>query len=92
MAKKVFIMDSVKTIIGTLLIALGLQFLAYPIINQRVGNEAFGSILTIYTIITITSVVLGNTLNNIRLINMNSIQIQSLLLEICIDTFNLNSD
>ncbi len=44
MAKKVFIMDSVKTIIGTLLIALGLQFLAYPIINQRVGNEAFGSI------------------------------------------------
>ncbi|MBO8552289.1 capsular biosynthesis protein, partial [Staphylococcus aureus] len=41
------------------------------IINQRVGNEAFGSILTIYTIITITSVVLGNTLNNIRLINMN---------------------
>ncbi|NGW21287.1 hypothetical protein G6Y17_00265, partial [Staphylococcus aureus] len=40
MAKKVFIMDSVKTIIGTLLIALGLQFLAYPIINQRVGNEA----------------------------------------------------
>ncbi|HEN4056122.1 TPA: capsular biosynthesis protein [Staphylococcus aureus] len=71
MAKKVFIMDSVKTIIGTLLIALGLQFLAYPIINQRVGNEAFGSILTIYTIITITSVVLGNTLNNIRLINMN---------------------
>ena len=71
MVKKVFIMDSVKTIIGTLLIALGLQFLAYPIINQRVGNEAFGSILTIYTIITITSVVLGNTLNNIRLINMN---------------------
>ncbi|MEZ2030496.1 hypothetical protein QUC46_20890, partial [Staphylococcus aureus] len=27
MVKKVFIMDSVKTIIGTLLIALGLQFL-----------------------------------------------------------------
>ncbi|MDA2784750.1 hypothetical protein O9K65_07845, partial [Staphylococcus aureus] len=26
MVKKVFIMDSVKTIIGTLLIALGLQF------------------------------------------------------------------
>ncbi len=89
MAKKVFIMDSVKTIIGTLLIALGLQFLAYPIINQRVGNEAFGSILTIYTIITITSVVLGNTLNNIRLINMNLYKSNHYHLEICIDTFIL---
>ena len=32
MVKKVFIMDSVKTIIGTLLIALGLQFLAYQLL------------------------------------------------------------
>ncbi|MBE5667444.1 capsular biosynthesis protein [Staphylococcus sp. SS251] len=71
MTKKTFIMDSVKTIAGTLLIALGLQFLAYPIINHHIGSNEFGVVLTVYTIITITSVVLGNTLNNIRLINVS---------------------
>lgn len=35
------------------------------------GDNNFGEILTVYTILTITSVVLGNTLNNIRLINVD---------------------
>ncbi|PTK57410.1 capsular biosynthesis protein, partial [Staphylococcus haemolyticus] len=71
MSKKLFIIDTLKTISSSLLIALGLQFISYPFIHRILGDKEFGQILTIYTIITISSVVLGNTLNNIRLINVN---------------------
>ncbi|BGE81401.1 capsular biosynthesis protein [Staphylococcus petrasii] len=71
MSRKLFIIDTLKTIVSSLLIALGLQFIAYPFIHRGVGDKAFGEILTIYTILTIASVVLGNTLNNIRLINVD---------------------
>lgn len=71
MSKKIFMIDTLKTIIGALLIAFGLQFVAYPFIHSIVGDKSFGEILTIYTILTIASVVLGNTLNNIRLINID---------------------
>ena len=65
-----FIIDTLKTIISSLLMAFALQLVAYPFIQRTVGNAEFGHILTIYTILTITSVVMGNTLNNIRLVNM----------------------
>lgn len=71
MSKKIFIVDTFKTIISSLLIAFGLQFVTYPFIHSMVGDKSFGEILTIYTILTIASVVLGNTLNNIRLINVD---------------------
>lgn len=71
MSKKLFVIDTLKTIFSSLLIALGLQFIAYPFIHSGVGDKDFGEILTVYTILTITSVVLGNTLNNIRLINVD---------------------
>ncbi|WP_204173268.1 MULTISPECIES: capsular biosynthesis protein [unclassified Staphylococcus] len=70
MSKKNFLADTLKTMSSTLLIAFSLQLIAYPVINHIVGNKVFGEILTIYTILTIASVVLGNTLNNIRLINV----------------------
>ncbi|MFC0491783.1 Uncharacterised protein [Listeria grayi] len=70
MTKLSFLKDSIKTVIGSLIIAFGLQLIAYPFIVNQVGNTHFGEILNIYTILTLASVVLGNTLNNIRLINM----------------------
>lgn len=70
MTKLSFLKDSIKTVIGSLIIAFGLQLIAYPFIVNKVGNTHFGEILNIYTILTLASVVLGNTLNNIRLINM----------------------
>lgn len=69
MRKRKFINDSIKTISSSLLVAFGLQLLAYPFIINKIGNDKFGEILTIYTLITLISVVTGNTLNNIRLIN-----------------------
>ncbi|MBI5975585.1 capsular biosynthesis protein [Staphylococcus canis] len=72
MKKHSFIIDSLKTIISTLLIAFSLQLLAYPTISHALGNEEFGKILSAYTIITISSVIVGNTLNNIRMINIKS--------------------
>ncbi|MGX0338353.1 O-antigen/teichoic acid export membrane protein [Staphylococcus haemolyticus] len=71
MSKKLFVIDTIKTIFSSLIIALGLQFIAYPFIHRGMGDNNFGEILTVYTILTITSVVLGNTLNNIRLINVD---------------------
>ncbi|MBF7017997.1 polysaccharide biosynthesis protein [Staphylococcus durrellii] len=70
MSKKNFLADTMKTMSSTLLIAFSLQLIVYPFINHIVGNQVFGEILTVYTILTIASVVLGNTLNNIRLINV----------------------
>ncbi|MCD8843897.1 capsular biosynthesis protein [Staphylococcus gallinarum] len=72
MNKRIFILDSLKTIGSSLLIAFGLQLIAYPFLINIIGNNAFGKILTIYTLLTIISVVVGNTLNNIRLINVDS--------------------
>ncbi|WP_105995444.1 polysaccharide biosynthesis protein [Staphylococcus agnetis] len=71
MKKKNFILDSFKTITSTIIVAFSLQFFAYPTINHSLGSDIFGEILSIYTIITIFSVVTGNTLNNIRMINVN---------------------
>lgn len=65
-----FIIDTLKTIVSSLLMAFGLQLVAYPLIQRTVGNAEFGHILTSYTILTITSVVMANTLNNIRLVNI----------------------
>ncbi|ANR67282.1 Capsular polysaccharide synthesis enzyme Cap5K [Staphylococcus equorum subsp. equorum] len=70
MTKYKFFIDSSKTIASSLLVAFGLQLIAYPFIINEIGNNQFGEILTIYTLMTISSVVIGNTLNNIRLINV----------------------
>src|SRR5699024_9139325 len=71
MSKRSFLLDSVKTIFSSLLIAFALQLIAYPFLIKKLGSDEFGHILTIYTILTIATVVLSNTLNNIRLINMD---------------------
>lgn len=70
MKKKNFILDSFKTISSTIMVAFSLQLFAYPTISHSLGSETFGEILSIYTIITMFSVVTGNTLNNIRMINV----------------------
>ncbi|GGI03678.1 capsular biosynthesis protein [Mammaliicoccus vitulinus] len=97
MSKRNFVIDSVKTIFSSLLIAFGLQMIAYPFLVNKLGSSEFGHILTIYTILTIATVVLGNTLNNIRLINMNtfkpnviySIFLKLLVISISIETVGL---
>ncbi|PNY87715.1 capsular biosynthesis protein, partial [Staphylococcus agnetis] len=71
MEKKNFILDSFKTITSTIMVAFSLQLFAYPTISHSLGSEAFGEILSVYTIITIASVIIGNTLNNIRMINVS---------------------
>ncbi|MGV3223392.1 capsular biosynthesis protein [Staphylococcus hyicus] len=97
MAKKMFIIDTLKTIISSLLMAFGLQLVAYPLIQRTVGNAEFGHILTSYTILTIASVVMANTLNNIRLVNMQfydsnhyfSLFIRLFLISIIIESIGL---
>lgn len=37
MSKKLFVIDTIKTIFSSLIIALGLQFIAYPFIHRGWG-------------------------------------------------------
>ncbi|BDG37650.1 lipopolysaccharide biosynthesis protein [Saccharococcus caldoxylosilyticus] len=58
-------------LLGTLssgLVILITQLIVYPSISKNVSQDKFGTILTITGIINIISVVLGGSLNNIRLL------------------------
>lgn len=68
---KKFLQDIVINIFSTAIIVSLLQFLVYPLISRKFNVDTFGDILTIMGIINIVSVVLGNSLNNIRLIVNN---------------------
>ncbi|PKE12565.1 hypothetical protein [Macrococcoides caseolyticum] len=71
MNKKSFINDSLKTIFGSLLYMFTIQFILFPSLSHHYSQKEFGVILTIYSVMTLLSVVVGSTLNNIRLINIS---------------------
>lgn len=69
--RKRFLLDIFINILSSASVALILQFLVYPIISKKLDKNSFGEILTIMGVINIISVMLGNSLNNIRLIVNN---------------------
>ncbi|ATD31836.1 hypothetical protein BHM04_11855 [Macrococcus sp. IME1552] len=71
MIKRNFVNDTIKTMLGSLITALAIQFIIFPFLNQKVNIETFGLYISIYTILSMISVVVSNSLNNIRLINAN---------------------
>ncbi|MGJ7910826.1 lipopolysaccharide biosynthesis protein [Neobacillus sp. LXY-1] len=66
-----FLFDIVINIFSSAISVLLLQFFVYPLIGRKINGNLFGEILTIMGIVNIISVVLGNSLNNIRLILNN---------------------
>ncbi|WP_145504632.1 lipopolysaccharide biosynthesis protein [Peribacillus frigoritolerans] len=66
--KKNFFLDISLNIISSALSAVILQFVIYPLISRKLDQISFGEILTIMGIVNISAVMLGNSLNNIRLI------------------------
>lgn len=58
----------VLNICATALPLMILQLVIFPLIARKEGNENYGTILTVISLVTIVSGSLGNSLNNIRLI------------------------
>lgn len=65
---KKIIVDMVLNICATALPLMILQLVIFPLIARKEGNESYGTILTVISLVTIVSGSLGNSLNNIRLI------------------------
>lgn len=63
--------DYFFSILSALFNVLILQIVCFPIINKHVDVNKFGEILLIFAIVNSFSLVFGNTLNNIRLVNIN---------------------
>ena len=68
MQKKRFLIDSFLNIISISLPLLILQLLALPFVANKLGEDEFGIVITIISILTVISFPVGNVLNNIRLL------------------------
>jgi len=68
MAKKKFIYDSILNIIATTFPLIILQFVTLPIVASTLGDQRYGSVITLISLFTIVSLPFGNVLNNIRLL------------------------
>lgn len=71
MSVKMFINDSIKTLLSTTFLMVVIQFVLFPYFSNKHTSEVFGEILTIYSVFSISTVVIGNTLNNLRLLDSN---------------------
>lgn len=69
-----FIKDTILNIIATIIPLIGLQLLILPVMAKYMGAEEYGVLLTIVSLITMVSNSLGNSLNNIRLIQCSECQ------------------
>lgn len=68
MIKKI-LSDSFINILSSIIVTMILQLLVLPFISREYSGVSFGNILTILAIISSFSMLIGGSLNNIRLIN-----------------------
>lgn len=66
-SKKLFT-DITLNIVASGTIALVLQVIVYPLLNKHTSPDIFGEILIMMSVVNIVAVLLGSSLNNIRLI------------------------
>lgn len=63
--------DLILNILATMIPIVLLQLVIYPCIATQIGQNVFGYMITVFSIITLVSSSMGNVLNNIRLLNNN---------------------
>lgn len=63
-----FIKDTGTNIISNLLIIVVVQLLTFPLFNQNENEKIFAVIIVLYGIAILLATTLGNTLNNVRLL------------------------
>lgn len=71
MLRKKFIFDSLLNIFATAVPLIILQFIALPFVAKVIGNEQYGTVVTLISLFTLFSLPFGNVLNNIRLLINN---------------------
>lgn len=64
--------DSLLNIIGSLILTIAVQALAYPFLAQNLTIKEYGIILTVMGIINTVGVSLGNSLNNTRILTQSN--------------------
>ncbi|MGK0553067.1 hypothetical protein [Macrococcus capreoli] len=62
--------DYILSILSALIGVAILQILFFPLMSRHLNTHKFGEILLVFAIVNSFSLVFGNTLNNIRLINI----------------------
>ncbi len=73
--KKKFAGDFSLTFIGLIIYNGALQFLIYPMLSSKLGNDLYGEVLYYISIFSITSVALGLATGNTRLVQRNNYSI-----------------
>lgn len=75
--KKKFAGDFSLTFLGVLIYNGALQFIIYPMLSKTLGNDAYGEILYYIGIFSITSIALGLSTANTRLVQRNNYEISN---------------
>ena len=70
--KSKFIYDVALNTIGSLFLTIVSQLLLYPYLSSKLSSLQFGNLLTIMGVVNSIAVILGATVNNIKLIKNNS--------------------
>lgn len=60
--------DSLIRLLSNVIPLILLQFVLLPLVASRLGNDQYGAMLTIVALFTLGPSVLGNSINNVRLI------------------------
>ncbi|PTH54373.1 capsular biosynthesis protein, partial [Staphylococcus arlettae] len=67
--------DFIYSVLSNVMIMVLMQFLLLPIYSKSHSTIEFGNFILLLTLVNMISPIIGNTLNNIRLINKNKDQI-----------------
>ncbi|WP_016839519.1 lipopolysaccharide biosynthesis protein [Ureibacillus thermosphaericus] len=79
MSKKGFIIDSLLNITATTIPILILQLISLPIVGSKLGGEEYGLVVTLISLFTLLSTPFGNVLNNIRLLQNEEYEKESIV-------------
>lgn len=79
--------DILLNVISSLILVGLIQIIIFPLLARKEGSANFGEIAAIYGINNVISIALGNTLNNIRLLNTKKKGFQLIALIISIFSF-----
>ena len=71
-----FIKDTSINIISNLLIIVVVQLITFPLFNQNENENTFAIIIVLYGIAILLATTLGNTLNNVRLLYNDDLNIK----------------
>lgn len=77
-----FLQDVLINVLSSTLLAMSLQLIIFPFLSSGISTTEFGTLIAIYGVNNLIVNFLGNSLNNIRLINRQSVEGYNLILYI----------